>query len=234
MYTALEIHVKLKYDQDMLARLSEAMFGNADGDTEIHGLVTQDTLSRMLCVDGGNSFGPSMRRLELSSESCPGCENEQEDSDAGVRRREDGIAFPFHREHDQGYIHLYVRSSYKGITHYDFIEWIKPHAIGGFVRSQYEGNDHDDTHSFGPLGDVAEEDALMKEAQEADAKADEHLPGRRYGSFDYWHRWAEGIRDAVTRMRGAKFVLPAAVVNTFVRCKDDVPRSLRHEIEKYL
>lgn len=122
MYTALEIHVKLRWDNDLVRILGKSLFDiQVDQPSYQIGLKPWSNeewwcylLHRMFWLDGGNSFGEAYRRL------CVG----------------------------EGGVMLDTCSSYKGITHWDFIEWVMPVVVSGFVRWNQEGIDRDDCHFF--------------------------------------------------------------------------------------
>lgn len=201
MYTALEVNLKLKWHDDYVGVLASMMFKltSADDDDDDD---SEERFQRMIWEDGGISFGSHTRRIETLQVPCT-----NEACDEG--------RYPTHHVTR---VLLYFRSSYKGIDHFDFIDWLRQYIVGGFVRWEFEDERGEQREDFGPLDVPSIIDSLEQEA-------------RGFGGFK--EQYVKGIRHALAMMRGASG-LPRSIIEAFMRNRDDCPRALRHEIEKLL
>jgi len=204
LYTALEVCLKMKYREDVVCDVSRAMFScedfhqNLENDPasperkpwEDHNLWLH-RLTRMFRMDGGTSFGRLCYSIQVRVEEVCDGNHVTWDKDLVL-----GKNHKFELACEESYVYLKTRSSYKGLTHWDFIEWVKPLIRAGFVRWKIEGSDIEDRQDFGPL--PGEGEVLSKLDQEA-AQAKQ---ASKSGTLNWWQeKYAEGIERAVSEMR---------------------------------
>jgi len=206
MYTALEVNLKLRYNDDIMPTLARELFISHDDD--------DDALQRMFWTDGGISFGPPVRRLEWSMGECPGCS----DTDHGDRW------------HTKSYLHLYTRSSYKGMTHTRLIDWLKPVIVAGYVRWRHESLDNEVVEDFGSLP-ISDAESVINDKVK---KLESEIARSGILARDRYEMDLEIAQDCLSAVRAVGYKLPDAVVNAYRKCKDDTPRSLKHEIERLM